>query len=73
MLNQLCVSVVLYVSTVILPILFLFDSRSAGNFISQSLVFSLSISIVKLASPISVNALDGHPLSNHPVTHDTSP
>lgn len=38
------------------------DSGLAGNLISQSMVSALSIPVVKLASPISVNALDGNPL-----------
>lgn len=69
--NLFCVSVELYVSYHSHSFPVLLDSGLAGNFISQSIVSSLSIPVVKLASPISFNALDGHPSNDCPVTHHT--
>lgn len=46
----------------------LLDSESAGNFISQSVVSSLFIPVSKLAIPITVNAPNGHPVFESPVT-----
>lgn len=51
----------------------LLDSVAAGNFISHSVVSSLSIPVSRLASPISINALDGRPLSQSPIIHVTAP
>lgn len=49
----------------------LLDSGLVGNFLSSSLVKSLSIPIEKLASPVSIKALDGRPMSNSPVDYVT--
>lgn len=51
----------------------LIDSVSAGNFISSSLVSALSLPVKRLASPVSVKALDGHSVSNASVTYVTKP
>lgn len=52
---------------------FLDGSGSVSNFVSQSLVSALLIPVIKIASWITVNALDGRPLSERPVTHLTEP
>lgn len=51
----------LYVTNTPLSLSVLIDYRSDGNFITSSLVSTLSLSVVKLASSISVKALDESP------------
>lgn len=68
-----CVSAYLNVSNHSHYLSVLLDSGSAGKFTFQSLVASLSILVVKLASLISVNALDSRPLSDRPITHLSLP
>lgn len=57
--QQLFIEGFMYLSHHRVSLYFLLDSGSAGTFISQSLVSSLSLPVVKLANSISVNALDG--------------
>lgn len=71
--NQFSVSATFYVANHAHVISVFLDSGSAVYLISHSLVSTLSLPVVKLANPISVNALDGHPLSDRPVTYLTHP
>lgn len=71
MFSQFYVPVQLFVSNTSVSLFALIDFGSAGNFISSALVTSLSIPIVRLASSVSVKALNGHLGSNGLVTQIT--
>lgn len=62
-----------YVSNPHVCVSTLLDSGSAGNLISLALVNLPCVPVVKLVSPITVNALDGHPISNAHVSFITQP
>lgn len=67
-----CMEVLFYVTNSPVSLSVLIYSGLVGNFMSSSLLHSLSIPVEKIASLVSVNILDGHLISNAPVTLITS-
>lgn len=72
-LSQFCVPAQLHVSDQCLSLFVLLDSGWAGNFISQALVLSFTLPMVELPDPITVRALDVHPVNGNAVQHITLP
>lgn len=60
--------VLLYMTKSLVHLSVLIDSGLTGNLIFSSLLHSMSIPVEKLASPVSVKALDGHLISNASIT-----
>lgn len=58
-LSQFCVSASIHVVNSFFPVSVIVDSGSAGNFISKTLVVSLSIPVENLPDPIPVRAVNG--------------